>query len=85
MENCEEHHRNINTAEDVEVGKVWLWDTDQFDQRCLGWPIQCLAVPEQLQDKGWKMWLAQADDAVVDDHEHGEEDENGPYDVDIDI
>ena len=85
IEDCDEHQRNINTAKDVEVCEVRLRNTDHSDKRCFGWSIQSLAVSEQLQNKCWKIRLAQADDAIVDDHEHCEEDENGPYDVDINI
>ena len=40
-----------------------------------------LFIPEELEDTQWEVGLPEADDAVVDEHEAGEEDQNGPDEI----
>ena len=67
------------------MGEVGLRNADKFHQGVLHRTIQGLPVPEQLQYKERQVGLSKAYDAVVDDHETGEEDQNSPYDVDINV
>ena len=40
-----------------------------------------LSIPEELENTQWEVGLPEADDAVVDEHEAGEEDQNGPDEI----
>ena len=85
MKDHQEQCWNIDTTEDVEMSEVRLGNADQLHQGVLHRTIQGLPIPEELQYKQWKIWLSEADDAVVDDHEAGEEDQNSPDDVYINV
>ena len=83
LDHREEDCWDINATEDVEMCEVGLGDTDQLDERSLGWSIKSLAISEQLQNCGRQILLPHTDDTIVDDHEHSEEDQDCPDIVDI--
>lgn len=83
LDHREEDCWDINAAEDVEMCEVTLGDTDQLDERGLGRSIEGLAISEQLQKGGRQILFPHTDDTIVNDHEHSEEDQDGPDIVDI--
>ena len=85
IKNHQKQRWDIDTTEDVEMSEVRLGNADQLHQGVLHGTVQGLPVPEQLQYKEGKVGLSKADDAVVDDHEAGEEDENSPDNVDLHV